>query len=201
MKEKHSAARFSGFRFQMPEWIESVLPESSHVFSSDQEKMRLAITFARENVRQDTGGPFGAAIFNRDTGHLIAPGVNIVVPARWSGGHAEMVAFALAQQHLSSHDLGGSGMPFCELFTSTEPCAMCLGATPWSGVRRVVCAARDRDARNAGFDEGPKPADWVNALEERGITVTRDVLREEAVTVLRDYIELGKPIYNARSGE
>ncbi|MDG5767202.1 nucleoside deaminase [Balneolales bacterium ANBcel1] len=189
---------FPDFRFQLPGWVSSVLPAPDHIYRTDEEKMRLAIALARENVRNDTGGPFGAAVFNRDTGRLIAPGVNIVVPARWSGGHAEMVAYALAQQVLETHDLGGEDMPFCELFTSTEPCSMCLGATPWSGVRRVVCAARDEDARAAGFDEGPKPADWSDALEQRGISVARDLLREEAIRVLQDYVQRGKPIYNAR---
>lgn len=160
--------------------------------------MRMAVMLAKENVRQDTGGPFGAAVFDRNSGLLIAPGVNIVVPAHWSGGHAEMIAIALAQQNLKTHDLGGEGMPFCELFTSVEPCAMCLGAIPWSGVRRVVCGARDEDARRVGFDEGPKPDNWIGELEERGISVTCDVLRDEAAGVLHEYAEVGKPIYNAR---
>ncbi len=189
---------FPDLHFRLPDWVGSVLPPLAHVFSNDEEKMRLAVMLAKENVRQDTGGPFGAAIFNRDSGRLIAPGVNIVIPAHWSGGHAEMVAFALAQQRFGTHDLGGGDMPFCELFTSTEPCAMCLGATPWSGVRRLVCGARDEDARGVGFDEGPKISDWMGALEERGIQVTRDVLREEAAGVLSYYAGQGKPIYNAR---
>jgi tRNA(Arg) A34 adenosine deaminase TadA len=77
---------------------------------------------------------------------------------------------------------------------------MCLGATPWSGVRHLVCAARDEDAERVGFDEGAKPAGWVPALERRGITVERDVLREEAASVLREYAESGGEIYNARQG-
>lgn len=190
---------FPDIRFHLPAWVGTVLPPSGHVFRSDEEKMRLVVMLARENVRHDSGGPFGAAVFDRDSGLLIAPGVNIVVPAHWSGGHAEMVAFALAQQHLKTHDLGGGGMPFCELFTSTEPCVMCLGATIWSGVRRLVCAARDSDARSAGFDEGPKPRNWAAELEKRGISVTKDLLRKEARSVLMDYAGQGKPIYNARS--
>ena len=188
----------SDFRFRLPDWVATVLPSSTHIYSSDEEKMRLAIDLARENVRRDTGGPFGAAIFNRDTGRLIAPGVNIVVPSCWCGGHAEMVVFALAQQLFQTHDLGGDGLPFCELFTSAEPCAMCLGATLWSGVRRLVCAAGDEDARRVGFDEGPKPADWVSELEQRGIAVRRNVLKDKAVAVLNEYAGQGKPIYNAR---
>jgi tRNA(Arg) A34 adenosine deaminase TadA len=74
---------------------------------------------------------------------------------------------------------------------------MCFGAVPWSGVRRLVCGARDEDARAIGFDEGPKLADWVTALNDRGITVLRDVLRDDAVAVLRDYIASGGIIYNA----
>jgi len=189
---------FPDLRFRLPEWVASVMPLTDHIFKDDEEKMRLAVMLAKENVRHDTGGPFGAVIFDRNSGLLIAPGVNIVVPAHWSGGHAEMIAMALAQQNLKTHDLGGDGMPFCELFTSVEPCAMCLGAIPWSGVRRVVCGARDEDARRIGFDEGPKPDNWIGELEQRDISVTCDVLRDEADGVLRDYAEGGKPIYNAR---
>lgn len=190
---------FPHFGFHLPEWIPSVLPPPGHIFRSDEEKMKLAISLAHENIRQNTGGPFGAVIYNRDTGELVAPGVNIVIPMHWSGGHAEMVAFAIAQQNYGTHDLGGEGMPFCELFSSTEPCAMCLGATPWSGVRRLVCGARDEDARQTGFDEGMKPPDWVKGLESRGIGVTRDLLREDAAHVMKEYVRLGKPVYNARN--
>jgi tRNA(Arg) A34 adenosine deaminase TadA len=77
----------------------------------------------------------------------------------------------------------------------------CFGATTWSGVRRLVCGARDEDARAIGFDEGPKLPDWVGALEERGISVVRDTCRDEAAAVLRDYAESGGLIYNARRGD
>ncbi len=75
---------------------------------------------------------------------------------------------------------------------------MCLGAIPWSGVRHLVCGARDEDASAIGFDEGEKPVEWVPALERRGIIVVRDVLREEAASVLREYAVSGGEIYNAR---
>ena len=77
---------------------------------------------------------------------------------------------------------------------------MCLGAVCWSGVRQIVCGARGEDAGRIGFDEGPKPADWVSELERRGIAVTRDVMRERAAQVLRSYRDCGGPIYNARAG-
>jgi hypothetical protein len=72
---------------------------------------------------------------------------------------------------IGDFDLGGPRHPLYELVASTQPCAMCLGATPWSGVRHLVCGARDEDAEEIGFDEGMKPADWIRSLEERGITV------------------------------
>jgi tRNA(Arg) A34 adenosine deaminase TadA len=74
---------------------------------------------------------------------------------------------------------------------------MCLGAIPWSGVRSVLCGARDEDARSIGFDEGHKPPNWVKSLDSRGISVVRDVLREQAKAVLLEYGRRGGLIYNA----
>ena len=73
---------------------------------------------------------------------------------------------------------------------------MCLGACLWSGVRRVVCAARDEDARAAvGFDEGPKPQNWQAELNARGVDVQIDCLRDEAVAVLQQYKAQGGPLF------
>ena len=77
---------------------------------------------------------------------------------------------------------------------------MCLGAVPWSGVRSLVCGARDEDARSIGFDEGDKPGDWVASLSGRGIRVQRDVCRAAAAGVLRDYIASGGKLYNPGAG-
>jgi tRNA(Arg) A34 adenosine deaminase TadA len=108
--------------------------------------------------------------------------------------HAEMLALTLAQKAVGTYDLG-SGKTMYELVTSTEPCAMCLGAIPWSGVRRVVCGAHGADANAIGFDEGAKPSDWVGELRRRGIEVVRDALREEAQAVLQQYAAMGGHIY------
>ena len=193
--------RFPAWSLELPGWVESALPPPEHVYETADDRMRLAVRLAELNVARGTGGPFGAAVFNLETGTLIAPGVNAVVPCHCSAAHAEIVAISLAQRILETHDLGGPGMPPVELATSTEPCAMCLGALPWSGIRSLVCGARDEDARALGFDEGPKPGDWTAALEERGIRVQRDVLREDAAHVLRTYVESGGPVYNGRSDE
>jgi tRNA(Arg) A34 adenosine deaminase TadA len=160
--------------------------------------MGLVIHLARTNVARSTGGPFGAAVFDIETGEILAPGVNMVVPANAALAHAEMLAIAFAGRALDSFDLG---VRATELVSSAEPCAMCLGAVPWSGVRRLVCGARDEDARRIGFDEGDKPTDWVGRLRQRGIEVVQDVFRTEATSVLEDYARSGGPIYNGRGGE
>jgi len=187
-------------RFGLPAWVESYLQSTETVLPDPEDRMRLVIELAGRNVAEGTGGPFGAAVFDLDSHQLIAPGVNLVLASGYSWAHAEMVAFTIAQQVLGTHDLGARGMPRCELVTSVEPCAMCFGATPWSGVRQLMCGARDDDARAIGFDEGPKVDDWAAALESRGIKVVADILREEASQVLKDYAAQGGPIYNARGG-
>ncbi len=191
--------RFPALNIVLPRWIESVLPPPDHAFETAEDRMRFVVGLSRQNVENETGGPFGAAIFSMKSHRLIAPGVNMVVSSNWSGCHGEMVAFALAQQVVGTHDLGGPGLDDMELVTSTEPCAMCMGATVWSGVRRLVCGARDEDARSIGFDEGPKVDDWAHDFEDRGIHVVRDVLREEACEVLRAYGESGGMVYNGRA--
>ena len=78
---------------------------------------------------------------------------------------------------------------------------MCMGAITWSGVRKVVCGARDEDACSIGFDEGPKPPDWIQSLEKRGITVVRDVCRNDAAAVLDYYRKHNGILYNGRQGK
>lgn len=189
---------FSDLTLRLPDWIEAFLPDPATTFSGDEDRMALVIALARENVRRGTGGPFAAAIFDAGAHTLVAPGVNLVTWQRCSVAHAETLAIMLAQRRLGTHDLAAPGLPPHELATSAAPCAMCLGAIPWSGVRRVVCGAREEDARAVGFDEGDKPRDWAKRLEARGIAVLQDVRRAEAAEVLRDYARRGGPIYNSR---
>lgn len=160
--------------------------------------MRFVIGLALTNIVTDTGGPFGAAVFETETGRLISIGVNLVASSRCSLAHAEMVALANAHAALGHFDLGAPGMPRMELVSSCEPCAMCYGAIPWSGVRKVLCGARAWDASAIGFDEGTKPSNWIAALKKRGISVRRDLCRDEAIAVLRCYRKAGGKIYNAR---
>lgn len=192
---KLTMPRFPAFSLQLPEWVDALLPDPDQVYPTLEDRMRLVIELSRRNVLMGTGGPFGAAIFALDSGKLLAPGVNLVVPSHCSVAHAETVALMIAQPLVGTFDLAAPGLPPYQLVASTEPCAMCFGAVPWSGVRSLVCGARDEDARAIGFDEGPKMSNWAAALEKRGIQVVRDILREDAAAVLRHYAQVG-PIYN-----
>ena len=194
-------AQWNELIFTLPDWIQIILPDDKFVFTTVEDRMRFVIELARLNVRRETGGPFGAGVFESQSGRLLAVGVNLVEACNCSLAHAEMVALSLAQKKVGSFDLGRDNDRVYELVTSTEPCAMCLGAIPWSGIRRLVCGAREEDARSIGFDEGDKPENWIQSLDQRGIGVLLDVLREEARDVLQLYREMGGLIYNSRQEE
>ncbi len=108
--------------------------------------MKRAIELANENARSGRGGPFGAVIVKN--GKIIAEGSNQVTVAQDPTAHAEVVAIRNACKTLNSFDLTG-----CEVYTSCEPCPMCLGAIYWSRPDRVYYAATRNDAANAGFDD------------------------------------------------
>jgi tRNA(Arg) A34 adenosine deaminase TadA len=178
-----------------PDWVQSQV-DWERPYRTSEERMRLAIAMARENVQWNTGGPFGAAVFQMESGKLIAVGMNRVVPLKNSTLHAEMVAFMTAQARLGSHSLGLSELPAHELVTSCDPCAMCLGAVLWSGVRRVVTGAHREDASLLNFDEGPVFPQSYRYIEHRGVEIVRGVLRDEARAVLQLYRDRGGLIYN-----
>ena len=157
--------------------------------------MALAVALARENVVTRTGGPFGAAVFQRESGRLVAGGVNLVLPMRNSMLHAEVVAIMLAESRLKSFTLGPESGAEHELVTSCEPCAMCLGAIHWSGVSRLVTGASKADVEAIRFDEGPVYPESYRYLEQRGVSIEREVLREEARAVLSLYATMNGEIY------
>ena len=180
---------------EYPPWVDSVVDWDKH-YPTDIERMRLAIDVARANVDRGDGGPFGAAIFEGESGRLVSVGMNSVVRYNNCTLHGEMVAFMMAQRRVGSFTLSGAGMPVHELHTSCEPCAMCLGATLWSGVKRVVYGAAREDASRLNFEEGPVFPESYKYLEDRGITIVRNVLRDEARAVLDAYRAKSGKIYN-----
>lgn len=195
-----SATSFSAFRLELPGWVAEYLIQQPQTYPTPEARMELVTMLAQLNIQHGTGGPFGAGIFRLDTHQLIAPGVNLVPSSKSSIPHAEIVAIMMAQQAVGSHDLGAKGLPHHELVTSCEPCWMCLGAISWSGIRHLVCGARGSDAEAVGFDEGPKPANWTTELEQRGISVTLEIGRSLASSVLQQYVQNGGEVYNGRQG-
>lgn len=182
-------------RIAYPEWVTGQVDWDQR-YELAEERVRLAIALSRENVERGSGGPFGAAVFEMETGRLVSVGMNLVVTHHNSTLHAEMVALMMAEQSLRSHTLRGTGRAHRELVASCDPCAMCLGAVLWSGVGRLVCAADRIDAKVLGFDEGPVYPASYRYLEERGVDVVRGVLREEARAVFGLYRDRGGVIYN-----
>ena len=188
---------FTKLELNLPHWIITELANANSRFETIDKRMLFVINLAHLNVIKGTGGPFGAAIFNYSSGELISAGVNQVLNSNCSIAHAEMLAISLAQKKFNTFDLGSDCVPKCELVTSTAPCAMCLGAIPWSGVKRVVCGARDEDARRIGFDEGAKVTNWIEELQKRGIEVATDICRDQAKAVLDLYHDRGGLVYNS----
>jgi tRNA(Arg) A34 adenosine deaminase TadA len=195
MTRSESAATLPAVRVDYPDWVAGLATPGT-VYPDDASKMRLAIAVSRANVEHGTGGPFGAAIFEQESGRLVAVGMNSVVRLNNCTLHGEMVAFMMAQQAVGSFSLSSPGLPVHELFTSCEPCAMCLGATLWSGVRRVVYGAGREDASRLDFEEGPVFPASYRYLEDRGIVIVRDLLRDEARAVLELYRSKNGKIYN-----
>ena len=174
----------------LPPWIEEVA-DTRRRYLEDQERVGLAIELARQNVARSHGGPFGAAVFHED-GRLVSVGINRVVPQTCSVAHAEMMAYMLAQQRLASFRLNAGNNGRYILATSAQPCCQCYGATVWAGIDELLIGARAEDVEAlTEFDEGPLPADWIGELERRGIAVRRDILRDQARTVLAAYGESG----------
>lgn len=183
-------------RVDMPAWLNAVAARLPDRLETAEARMEVAIALSRQNVIEESGGPFGALVVTRDSGRVLALAVNRVEPASCSAAHAEIMALSLAQQHYAVWNLADAGMGPVELVTSCEPCAMCLGAIPWSGVVSVVCGASKDDAEAAGFDEGDRPEAWVDRLAGRGIAVTRGVLRTRAAQVLDRYGRSGQTVYS-----
>jgi tRNA(Arg) A34 adenosine deaminase TadA len=178
-----------------PDWIHETVTFGTR-YDTDEDRMRLAIELSSQNVLRGTGGPFGAAVFERATGALLSVGVNSVVRLNNSTLHAEMLALMMAQHFIGSYTLAGTPTASYELVSSCDPCAMCLGAVLWSGLRRLVTGADRNDATALSFEEGPVFPQSYTYLEARGIEIKRSVLRQEAAGVLELYRRQGGQIYN-----
>ena len=137
--------------------------------------MRRAIALAFENVRSARGGPF-AALVAKD-GKIVGEGTNSVTTTNDPTAHAEIVAIRAACRALGTFQLTG-----CELYTTCEPCPMCLGAIYWARPARVFYAGAAADAADAGFDDAFIYEELQHPLESRRIPMIQ-LLREESLAI------------------
>jgi tRNA(Arg) A34 adenosine deaminase TadA len=192
------------FRFclDLPDWAVAELQQLPEHLPTLQARMAAVIRFARLNFLRQSGGPFAAGVFERDSGRLIVIGVNRVMPLNCSSAHAEVMALSLAQRQLGVYDLGGPGLPAYQLVVNWSPCVMCFGAVLWSGIRSLVIAGAGPEMEQiTGFDEGPMPSEWRKELAKRGIELFEDILREEALADFRTFTASQSIVYNARQGD
>jgi tRNA(Arg) A34 adenosine deaminase TadA len=112
---------------------------------TDHDFLVKAVSLAGEGIEKGSG-PFGAVIVRN--GKIISQAVNNVVSSKDPTAHAEIEAIRKASKVLNTHDLGD-----CILYSSCEPCPMCLGAIYWSGIKKVFFAADRMDAASAGFSD------------------------------------------------
>lgn len=190
------------FTLSLPDWA---VEEHKHLpthLPTLEERMAQVIRFSRLNFEKGTGGPFAAGVFERDSGKLVVIGVNRVVVSNCSSAHAEVMTLSLAQKILGTFDLGGAGMPAYQLVVNWRPCAMCYGATIWSGIRSLAIAGSGPELEIiTGFDEGPIHPEWDKELAKRGVELIDNVLNDEAIKVWRDFAASGALVYNGRQGE
>jgi guanine deaminase len=150
--------------------------------------MRQAIDLAVENVRTLRGGPFGALVVK--DGQLIATGVNAVTSSNDPTAHAEVMAIRNACRVLGSFQLSR-----CQIYTSCEPCPMCLGAIYWARPERFYFACRREDAATHGFDDAFIYGEMNKRPEERTIPGHR-VISEERFLPFEQWVQTqGKPPY------
>jgi guanine deaminase len=137
--------------------------------------MRRAIALGLENVRSGNGGPFAALIAKDDA--VISEGANCVTTTNDPTAHAEVVAIREACRKLGNFQLSG-----CVLYTTCEPCPMCLGAIYWARPARVYYACLAADAAAAGFDDASIYDELKRPLASRRLPM-QQLLRDESLAI------------------
>lgn len=137
----------------------------------------MAIELSENSVTQGQGGPFGAVIVK--DGEVVAGSANMVVPANDPTAHAEVSAIRLACQKLNTYNLAG-----CEIYTSCEPCPMCLGAIYWARIDRIYYANTKTDAADIGFDDKFIYDELELAMIDRKLPILQ-MMRDEALNAFR----------------
>lgn len=144
-----------------------------------QEYMRRAIEAAREGMNSNQGGPFGAVIVRN--GQILAEGCNQVVSTADPTAHAEVTAIRLACRKINDINLSG-----CVIYTSCEPCPMCLGAIYWAGIEKIYYACTKEDAAAVDFADAFIYQELNTPKAER-LLIQEICLREEALPVFEEW--------------
>jgi tRNA(Arg) A34 adenosine deaminase TadA len=147
----------------------------------DNPFMARAIQLSIENVHSGRGGPFGAVIVK--DGAVIAEGANQVTSSKDPTAHAEILAIRAACAKLGVFELPG-----CEIYTSCEPCPMCLGAIYWARLSRIYFAGAAADASRIGFDDSLIYREIAQPLTRRSIPMVQ-MMREQALAAFRAWEE------------
>jgi guanine deaminase len=147
----------------------------------DNPFMARAIRLSIENVNSGRGGPFGAVIVRDDD--VVAEGANQVTSTKDPTAHAEILAIRAACATLGAFDLHG-----CEIYTSCEPCPMCLGAIYWARLSRVYFANTSADASSNGFDDSLIYREIPLPLAQRAIPMIQ-MMREQALAAFQAWQE------------
>lgn len=146
----------------------------------DRKKFMIkAIQLARENVLKTNGGPFGAVVVK--DGKIIGTGINKVTTNHDPTAHAEIVAIREACNHLQTFDLTD-----CEIYTSCEPCPMCLGSIYWARISKLYYAATKDDAAKANFNDAHIYEEFNLPKEKRSLPSSQ-MLRDEALKVFESW--------------
>ena len=141
--------------------------------------MEKAISLALENVREGRGGPFGALVVK--DGRMVGSGTNLVTATNDPTAHAELVAIREACRALGSFQLTG-----CEIYTTCEPCPMCMGAIYWARPARLYYAGTRGDAARIGFDDAYIYEQLRLPAGKRAIPMAQ-VLREKALAAFVEW--------------
>lgn len=154
------------------------MPEKQNARQNMEKKyMQQAIDMAKQNVKQGKGGPFGAVIVKN--GNVVGTGVNRVTTQNDPTSHAEINAIRAAAQNLGTYDLAG-----CEIYSSCEPCPMCLGAIYWAHIDKLFFGAEKNDAATIDFSDAFIYHEIEKPHANRSIT-TKQIMRPQALEVFK----------------
>ena len=147
--------------------------------------MRMAINEAKKGIKEGHGGPFGAVIVK--DGKVVAKGHNLVLKTNDPTNHGEMMAIHKACKKLKTYDLSG-----CEIYTTGEPCPMCMAAILWANIEKIYYGCNITDTENIGFRDAKfyelqKPGEREKLVKE--------INREECLELYKEYISLKHTIY------